>query len=72
VMLLQSKLRDLLEIKEQPWKLDLNKETRPFMGLCCNNCTPTSRVSIAVCWHTSGDTIKLSSLICGNVCHQAE
>lgn len=39
------KLRDLLEIKEEPWKLDLNKETRPFMGLCCNSCTSNSRNS---------------------------
>lgn len=70
MMLLQLKLRDLLEIKEEPWKLELDKKTRPFMGLCCNNCTPKSRVSIAVCWQISGCTIKILSVICDNVCHQ--
>ncbi|PNF43320.1 Glycerol-3-phosphate acyltransferase 1, mitochondrial [Cryptotermes secundus] len=41
----ESKLGDLLEIKEEPWQLDLNMEKRPFMGLCCNNCTSNSRNS---------------------------
>jgi hypothetical protein len=49
MMMLQFKSRDLLEIKEEPWKLDLSKETRPFMGLCCNSCTSNSRVSIVIC-----------------------
>lgn len=41
----EPKLGDLLEIKEEPWQLDLNMERRPFMGLCCNNCTSNSRNS---------------------------
>jgi hypothetical protein len=45
VVLLQSKMGDLLEIKEEPWQLDMNNEVRPFMGQCCNNCTSNSRVS---------------------------
>ncbi|PSN51272.1 hypothetical protein C0J52_11784 [Blattella germanica] len=41
--MVQSNSGGLLDIKEEPWQLDVNKDSRPFMGLCCNQCTTSSR-----------------------------
>lgn len=40
----QARDRQLLHIKESAPEVHVS-ERRPFMGLCCQNCTLTSRVS---------------------------
>ncbi|KAJ9597799.1 hypothetical protein L9F63_011341, partial [Diploptera punctata] len=49
--LMRESLRDsnsggLLDIKEEPWQLDVNKECRPFMGLSCSQCALSNRNSV--------------------------
>ncbi|XP_069690176.1 glycerol-3-phosphate acyltransferase 1, mitochondrial isoform X3 [Periplaneta americana] len=67
----ESKSGDLLDIKEESWQIDLTKETRPFMGLCCNTCTANSRNSVVAKVHQDRwmrNVLDVDAESCGNSC----